>query len=177
MLRLRSHHPLSHAPIAHDPLAHTELAFGYSHRRAQRPQLVVFESRFASHPSLGSLSQSANRATHSAIVQRPAAHAAAALANEHVVPQAPQFAMLGPIAAPMFVSVSQPLATSPSQFARGAAHVSGPVPHTPAVQVATIPGAGGQAVRQPPQFIGSVEVSTSQPFSTFPSQLRRPPSQ
>jgi hypothetical protein len=55
-------------------------------------------------------------------------HAAVALANEHAVPHAPQFAIV------TFVLVSQPFAGSLSQLPKPGRHA--PIAHVPAAQVA-----------------------------------------
>jgi hypothetical protein len=69
------------------------------------------------------------------------------------------------------VSTSQPLAASPSQFAKPALQVKA---HAPALQVAVALARAGQALPHDPQFAAEARVSTSQPLAALPSQSAEP---
>jgi hypothetical protein len=93
-------------------------------------------------------------------VHDPAGQPAVPLTMLHMFPQPPQFCVV-------FVFVSQPLRTLPSQFAKPALHIA--IPQTPAVQLA-VSFTAGQMTPQAPHEAGLLSVSTSQPFDGLPSQ-------
>src|SRR5690606_9642459 len=69
------------------------------------PQCSSFDSRFVSQPVVGSLSQSANPATHSpTISQLPAEQTESTLSSSHTIPRPPRFCLS------VHRSVSQPVA-------------------------------------------------------------------
>lgn len=91
----------------------------------------------------------------------PALHVADAFAPlGHSMPHRPQLAV------DAFTSVSQPLESSMSQLPRPIVHA---IEQAPATHVA-VPPMPPHVRRHEPQFIGSVDVSASQPFAAFPSQ-------
>src|SRR5689334_5172700 len=87
-----------------------------------------------------------------------------AFARLHVAPQPPQLARL------VKTLVSQPLARSLSQLAKGMLQM---MPQLPPVQVA-VPLVLLQMLPQPPQLLMSPVVLVSQPFAALPSQLPKP---
>ena len=90
----------------------------------------------------------------------PAGQPAVPLTMLHMFPQPPQFCVV-------FVLVSQPLRTLPSQLAKPALQLA--IPQTPPVQLA-VSFTAAQMTPQAPHEAGLLSVSTSQPFEAFPSQ-------
>ena len=117
-----------------------------------------------SHPSAGSPLQSSRLNMHVCtqvpLLQLPNCVEVAL----HAVPQVPQFVLV-------LRAVSQPSATMPLQSPHPAAHE--PMAHAPAAHDAVACGSE-QTVPQVPQFAGSLEIATSQPFAAVPSQFARP---
>ncbi len=92
-----------------------------------------------------------------------------AQARSPAVPHAPQWARS------LMVSTSQPLAATPSQSAKPAAHA--PRAHAPAAQVA-LALANAHRIPQPPQWFTSVAVvAVSHPLEAVPSQSPKPGAQ
>jgi hypothetical protein len=112
----QSANPARHDAIVHVPPAHAAVALGRLHARPHIPQLVAVVRVSTSQPFAGFPSQSAKPALHAAMVHAPAAHAAVALASEHVRPHIPQCTALMPRL------TSQPLAALPSQLPKPALH-------------------------------------------------------
>jgi len=71
------------------------------------------------------------------------------------------------------VETSQPLAGCRSQSAKPAPHVK---THCDAAQVAVAFGGDGHALPHAPHWVGSLTMSTSQPFDGSPSQSAQPTS-
>jgi len=155
-------------PTPQTPAVHAPEALAGAHACPHPPQFAVPAAMSVSQPFAGSMSQSANPATHDATAQLPARHAGTAFAGAHDAPQPPQFTTL------VRMFASQPFAAFPSQFSK-------PLAHTMVQPDATHAGdafvRAGHAIPQRPQFATDEVTSVSQPFVSFASQLPVPEAQ
>lgn len=146
----------------HVPLPHDSAALARSQITPQPPQFVsVFVE--VSQPLPVPPSQFAKPALQVVSVQVPDAQLSPAFGMSQPSPQPPQFVS-------ELSAVSQPLASSPSQFAKPALHVSSvqlPLPHDEAAFDSE------HIVPQLPQ-LAAVLSAVSQPFAASPSQLAKP---
>ncbi len=117
--------------------------------------------RFTSHPSVAKLLQLPKPVLHVPSAHAPPTHAAAALANEHEMPQPPQREGVD------CVFTSHPLAGLASQSAKPASHVA--IVHLELEQVASAWGST-QGALQAPQCAAVKRVSVSHPLLATPSQ-------
>jgi hypothetical protein len=138
---------------------------GAGHDAPQRPQCVTEARTSVSQPLVALPSQSPKPSTHAATAQEPISQTAVALGGSQRRPQAPQWEAL------VRVSVSHPLAASPSQSAKPVAHAYAQVP--PA-QEAAVFGRSAQARPQAPQWEALVRVSVSHPLAAVASQSPNP---
>ncbi|MFO0602212.1 MAG: hypothetical protein U0324_03510 [Polyangiales bacterium] len=146
---------------SHTPLVQAARPPAARQARPQPPQWAAEVRVSASQPLDGSMSQSAKPASQ-AYEQAPAAHEAAAWARvAQAMPQPPQWAVV------VRVSVSQPLASLPSQLPKPAAQV--PTRQTPSRQAVAPPSVGHTRLHEP-QWSAPVWVLASQPLAGSPSQ-------
>ena len=157
--------PTLHA-IPHCPPLQLAVPFVLLHGVAQVPQFAAFVFVFVSQPLPRMPSQFPNPALHT-IPHCPPLHVAVPLVVLHAVAQLPHFAAF------VFVFVSQPFATAPSQFPYPTAHV---IPQAPLVQVA-VPFVLLHVVAHVPQRLGVVCRLTSQPLTGSLSQFPYPVAQ
>ncbi len=151
---------VTHTPPEHNCSAvHARGAPAVEHA----PQWALSLLRFTSQPLATLPSQLAKPALQLAMVHAPLAQPAVALASEQTLLQAPQLVGL------VVVLISQPLATTPSQFPRPAAQT---MLHTPPAHPA-VPPEFEQRAPQPPQWFTSVKMVTSQPSLDVALQSRR----
>jgi hypothetical protein len=158
----QSPHPARHTGV-HRPATHDVVPWALVHFIPHEPQLFVLVPVVVSHPFFGSASQSPYPVLQTG-VQSPPTHDVVPFALEHATPHAPQFAAL------VFVSVSQPLPTLPSQFPQPdrQAMLQAPSEHD------GVPLVLEQLLPQVPQFERLVWVLVSQPLASWPSQLPQP---
>jgi len=133
------------------------------HAVPHAPQWALSLRRLRSHPLAGIPSQSPKPSLHRATPQAPATQLAVALGIEHTRLHPPQLAAL------VLVLVSQPLATTPSQFPSPEEHA---MEHTPPAQPGTPPVAEQRAPHAP-QLFTSVRMTVSQPSPEVALQSRR----
>ena len=162
LTRVSASHPLAatpsqsakfalHMPTSQRAARHAGVPLAMEHAPRHAPQWATVTRVSTSHPLGGSPSQSAKPAAQVA-TQAPIAHAAVWLAAAaHARPHIPQWAPLDR------VSTSQPLATSRSQSAKGAAQAS--TAQRPAAQRA-VALARSQRAPQAPQWAAAACVST-----------------
>jgi hypothetical protein len=173
----------------HDPALHVETALaGSGHTCPHTPQCsgvvsVLLSQPFSVRPSQSAKgvtqlypqlparhsatalrSQSSKGAAQSKVQARAAQRAAALAGAEQAIPQPPQFARF------VRTSTSQPFAAFASQFAKSTVHAK---VHSPEAQPTVAPDTASQGAQEP-QCSGSARGSTSQPFTVFASQSRRP---
>jgi hypothetical protein len=148
--------------MAQDSVAQVAVAFASVHDVPQVPQLVRVSSG-VSQPFAAAPSQSPKPALHEAIAHDPVAQVEVALASEQPTPQAPQFASV-------VVEVSQPLETTPSQFAHPVSHAT--IWQEPVAQ-AEIAFGSTHGAPHAPQF-PRVLSGVSQPLPSTPSQFPNP---
>jgi hypothetical protein len=138
------------------------------HALPQAPQLFGSTLGSDSQPFVATPSQSTQSPVHMDTVHMPATQPATALGTEQGAPQAPQF--IGSVA----VSVSQPLASSPSQFLKPVLQL--PSAQMPAAQAAVALGGAAQGVQpvgaQP--YVGS-STCTQVPLHIFSEAEQEPP--
>ena len=103
----------------------------------------------------------AQRMPHTPVVHEGTAFGA----PEHTVPHVPQFVAL------TCVLISQPFAANPSQFAKFVTHA---IEHAPPVQRGVALVAPAQMFPHELQFVGSLEVLTSQPSAELELQSVNP---
>jgi hypothetical protein len=154
--------PALHAPIAQVPELQIGVPLATLHAFPHAPQCNTDTLMFVSQPSAGLPSQLRKPALHAPIAHVLALQVAAALANEHTLPHAPQFAAL------VRMSVSHP-AMPGSQSPVLAGHI--PIAQVPLEQIAPLPG---QRLAHIPQFATLFERFVSQPFAASLSQLPKP---
>ncbi len=153
--------------MTHTPDAHEAAACENAQTVVHEPQWVASLPTFVSQPFAARPSQSANPVLHAPMTHDPATHAAPACANAQTVAHEPQWFASAPS-----MSVSQPFAARPSQFAKPALHE--PITHAPAAHAGTDCGSA-QAPAHDPQCIASVPSTyTSHPFAGLPSQSAHP---
>ncbi len=139
------------------PIGHWQSAARHSNPAVQTfPQWPQFT---------GSFWRSTHRPPHIWLALHPHAPAEHSIPVGHATPQPPQLIAFDS------VSVSHPLAGSPSQLLKPAAHA--PSTHTPVEQVA-VACAKAHAFPQTPQLATLERVSVSHPFDAFPSQSLLP---
>jgi hypothetical protein len=148
--------------IPHTPPLHVAVPLVLLHEVAQFPQRVGVVLVFVSHPFVALASQLPQPAAHVPSWHVPAGHVAPALANEHALPQVPQFEI-------WYRLVSQPLFTLPSQLPQPAVHVG---THS-AFEHVVAPWALEHATPHAPQFAALVS-EVSQPLTGLPSQSPNP---
>ena len=149
------------APSWHAPLKHVADALAKLQTVGHVPQCAGSVFRFASHPFTTLPSQLPKPALHELSAHTPAEHEALALANEHTVPQPPQFDTL------VLVFVSQPFDALASQLPKPALHTGVQRPDTQDV----VPFMFAHAVPHAPQLVELVLRFVSQPLFGLPSQL------
>lgn len=154
--------PGEQAAMPQTPAEQAPEAIGGAQFMPQPPQFAMDVVVLVSQPFAALLSQFAKPAAHTPSAQLDATQTAPALANAHTFAQAPQFET------DVVVSVSQPVATIPSQSPRPTSHVDRM--QTPALHTAPAPGKL-HTVPHPPQLVVDVVVFTSQPFAAMPSQF------
>jgi hypothetical protein len=170
-LAARSKHPSPHTAwpagqrSVHAPIAHTRPA---AQALPQAPQWALAPARLTSQPLAASPSQSPKPAAQRSTRHAPPAQVAVALGRAQPRPHMPQWAAV------TRVSTSQPLAASPSQSPKPAAHAA--TPQTPPTQAA-IALAGAHPRPHAPQWAAVTRVSTSQPLAASPSQSPKPAAQ
>ena len=120
----QSANPARHDATAHPPDRHAPMAFAGAHTLPQPPQLARLEPRLTSQPFAELPSQSAKPLAHTKEHADDAQVAEAFVRDGHGAPQRPQFVM------DAVRSVSQPLASLPSQFPEPALHAAST--HAPA---------------------------------------------
>ena len=120
----QSPNPTAQFETSQTPSTHTGVPPRDGHEFPQVLQLVGSAFRLASHPLLGSPSQSAKPVSQAPSTHCPAAQLADALANEQLRPQAPQFMRSE------LMSNSQPLSVVVSQLPHPGLHES--IEHVPA---------------------------------------------
>lgn len=160
--------PASHAPLRHWPVLQSPVACASAHGWLQAPQSLAVLSDF-SQPSAADWLQSAKPGVHCCMTQPPSPQLAWATFASLVqsLPQLPQLCASRR-------SLSQPVSTLPSQFARPPRHVSSQ-PSPPQLEASTS-GRRKQDVPQLPQLSGSLR-SISQPSAAAWLQSPRPASQ
>jgi hypothetical protein len=132
----------SHTPSEHVPVEQLSAALVRAHVVLHAPQSVSVLSG-VSQPLAAMPSQFAKPALHAPSVQVPVPQLAVALARLQLTLHPPQCVVV-------FVGCSQPLVSSPSQFAKPVLHV--PSAHVPAGHVA-VALVRAQGTPQPPQFV------------------------
>ncbi len=135
----QSPRPAGHMPVAHMPPL--QIAPAPGHTVPQAPQLVALMLTLVSQPLAAMPSQLAYPGSHAPSMHVPMLHDAAARANVHRVPQAPQFRIVSRL-------VSQPSLATPLQLSNPAAHVLH-VPSVPQPRLPTAQSASPQHPRQP----------------------------
>src|SRR2546428_811327 len=148
--------------MAQAPALHAALAWARLQALPQLPQLAMSPVVSVSHPLATLLSQ-LPKPLLQVIWQAPALHAGVPLLLEQTFPQAPQCAVLA------LVSVSQPLATLPSQSPKPASQA---IWQAPALHEG-VPWLFEHALPHAPQLL-TVVTSTSQPSAAFPLQSAKP---
>jgi hypothetical protein len=147
------------------PARHSATALaGIGQATSHPPQCCALVCVFCSQPLLTTRSQSSKGAAQSKVQARAAQRAAALAGAEQAIPQPPQFARF------VRTSTSQPFAAFASQFAKSTVHAK---VHSPEAQPTVAPDTASQGAQEP-QCSGSARGSTSQPFTVFASQSRRP---
>jgi hypothetical protein len=151
--------------ISHVPVAQLSPAFASAHTAPHEPQLVRLLSG-VSQPFASTPSQSAKPMLQVPMRQVPVEQSAVAFARMHATPQPPQLVTVRR-------EVSQPFASTPSQFAKPASQLA--MPQTPLPHVA-VAFERLQPMPQPPQFV-VVRIDVSQPVASRPSQSSKPVTQ
>lgn len=132
------------------------------------PQLLTSVAARDSQPFAVRPSQLLKPVTQVPIWQVLDEHVAAAFANEHALPQAPQFAT------DVLRFVSQPFAALPSQLPSVDGEQAVVIPHVPPEQVGENPPGAVHALEHEPQRFTFVLRFVSQPLAALPSQLPKP---
>jgi hypothetical protein len=151
--------PPLHDATAQVPVVHVAVAFGRLHAAPHAPQFASVRSD-VSQPFASFESQSSKLLAQVVISHVPLAHDSPAFGSEHAMPHPPQFVSV-------FSGVSQPLTSTPSQFAKPALHE--PMRQLP-VEQSEIAFARLHAMPHPPQLV-TVVSDVSQPFESAPSQF------
>lgn len=155
--RLRDHQLATQLPLLH--------TWEELHWRPQEPQWLRLLRRSTSHPSDWVLLQFAKFALQLPIRQLPLLQVGDALARLHTFPQAPQWFTFD------WMLISQPLATTPSQFLKFVLQLEmAQVPD----EHEGVPFGVAQTIPQPPQWLTLFVVLISQPLLALPSQSPRP---
>jgi hypothetical protein len=158
--------PASQPPTTQRPAAHAlTLAFARAQRAPHPPQLSGSDAVFTQSPAHADAPAPHEAAHAPALHTWPAAQAADAAGALH----RPQF----PLSVRVFTS--QPLAASPSQSAKPAAHA--PSRHAPASQLAAALAKRHITPHAPQLFTSVARTLTSQPLAAAPSQSAKPASQ
>jgi hypothetical protein len=156
----QSPNPVAHDAHPHVPLLHVGSPLGHVHTLLHVPQCVALVSRLVSQPFTASPSQLPQPEVHVG-AQTPEVQTTVPCPLVHVVPHAPQFAML------VCSAVSQPFTGLLSQLPNPLAHTGEQIPATQEV----VPFGFEHEVPHAPQFTALVNRFASQPFAALPSQL------
>ena len=157
---LQSSNPALHDAFVHVELTQAAVPFAIEHALPHEPQFRRLVVRSVSHPLPALPSQSPNPAWQSVTPQTPLAQYGVPPVALHLCPQVLQ------LLTSTFVLISQPLLSSPSQFAYPGSQV---MPHVEPEQDGR-PFWLLQTCPQALQLAGSVLVLASQPLAGFPSQ-------
>jgi hypothetical protein len=153
--------PVSQAVTRQAPVVHDSVAWSSAQAAPQAPQSPSVR-RLVSQPSDGAPLQLPQPLLQASTVHCEEAQPGVPFGAEHETPQPPQ------LAGSVVVKVSHPLTALSSQSAvPGVAQKE--QPHVPVVHLGVQPEEG-HTVEQPPQWLTSILVLTSQPLAGLPSQ-------